>query len=127
MSDLNNPDAASPDPWSQLWGQTVLPSWNLLGSDPAAVALREHWLAQQSWISDSLNVVDVGSGPAVLARLLSSMGGEHQSTTKANNWLCVDQAQIPTASLSDLLCDKHVRNALGELVCIGARCKRHCQ
>jgi hypothetical protein len=102
MSDLNNPDAASPDPWSQLWGQTVLPSWNLLGSDPAAVALREHWLAQQSWISDSLNVVDVGSGPAVLARLLSSMGGEHQRTSKANNWLCVDQAQIPTASLSDL-------------------------
>ena len=102
MSDINSSDASTLDPWSQLWGHTVLPSWNLLGNDPAAVALREHWLAQSSWISDGLQVIDVGSGPAVLARLLTSMGSGHTKGMKATKWLCVDQAQIPASSVSDL-------------------------
>ena len=102
MSDLKSSDASTPDPWSQLWGQTVLPSWNLLGSDPAAVALREHWLAQKSWISGSLQVVDIGSGPAVLARLFASMDSGQEKSATATQWLCVDQAQIPSTSVSDL-------------------------
>jgi hypothetical protein len=102
MSDLKSSDASTPNPWSQLWGQTVLPSWNLLGSDPAAVELREHWFAQKSWISDSLQVVDIGSGPAVLARLFASMDSGHPRPAAATQWLCVDQAQIPSKSVSDL-------------------------
>ena len=102
MSDLKSSDASISDPWSQLWDQTVLPSWNLLGSDPAAVALREHWLAQKSWISNGLQIVDIGSGPAVLARLFASMDGEHQRKANPTQWLCVDQAQIPSTSVSDL-------------------------
>jgi hypothetical protein len=102
MSDLKSSDASISDPWSQLWDQTVLPSWNLLGSDPAAVALREHWLAQKSWISNGLQIVDIGSGPAVLARLFASMDSGQEKSATATQWLCVDQAQIPSTSVSDL-------------------------
>ena len=102
MSDLKSSDASVSDPWSQLWDQTVLPSWNLLGSDPAAVALREHWLAQKSWISNGLQIVDIGSGPAVLARLFASMDSGQEKSATATQWLCVDQAQIPSTSVSDL-------------------------
>lgn len=102
MSDLKSSDVSIPDPWSQLWDQTVLPSWNLLGSDPAAVALREHWHAQKSWISNGLQIVDIGSGPAVLARLFAAMDSEHQRKASPTQWLCVDQAQIPSKSVSDM-------------------------
>ena len=102
MSDLKSSELSSTDPWSQLWCQTVLPSWNLLGSDPAAVALREHWFEQKSWICESSNIVDIGSGPAVLARLFASIDSEHQRPASATQWLCVDQAQIPSTSVSDL-------------------------
>ena len=102
MSDLKSSELSSTDPWSQLWSQTLLPSWNLLGSDPAAVALREHWFEQKSWICESSNIVDIGSGPAVLARLFASIDSAHQRPASATQWLCVDQAQIPSTSVSDL-------------------------
>lgn len=102
MSNLKSSDVSIPDPWSLLWDQTVLPSWNLLGSDPAAVALREHWLAQNSWLSNCLQIADIGSGPAVLARLFASMDSQHQKKANPTQWLCLDQAQIPSTSVSDL-------------------------
>lgn len=90
------------DPWTQLWGQTVRSTWNLLGDDPVALALREHWEVQLAWISDRSQVVDVGSGPAVLARLLQAPAPSRDGATRMPQWTCVDQARIPASSVSDL-------------------------
>lgn len=77
------------DVWSNLWGQTDRGAIDLQADDPVALTLREHWLAQASWLGNCATIADVGSGPAVLARLLqrlspTAMGRPH--------WICVDQA-----------------------------------
>ena len=104
MPEIDLSASTTLDPWTQLWGQTVRSSWDLLGDNPVALALREHWQDQSAWISARSSVVDVGSGPAVLARLLQA----HMRATSPDgeirqpSWTCVDQARIPASSLSDL-------------------------
>lgn len=102
MPEVDVSASERPDPWTQLWGQTVRSSWDLLSDDPVALALREHWQAQSAWISDRLQVVDVGSGPAVLARLLQQSKQSRESGMRPTQWTCVDQAEIPASSVSDL-------------------------
>jgi hypothetical protein len=102
VSDTDSPVSERPEPWSQLWGQTVRSSWDLLGDDPVAAALREHWQVQSTWIRDRSRVVDVGSGPAALARLFQATVPELERQTRTPRWTCVDQARIPEASLSGL-------------------------
>jgi len=102
VSEIDSPASERPDPWSQLWGQTVRSSWDLLGDDPVAAALREHWQAQSTWIHDRSRVVDIGSGPAVLARLLQAAAPNPGRQTQAQFWTCVDQARVPESSLSGL-------------------------
>lgn len=102
MPEVDVSASERPDPWTQLWGQTVRSSWDLLSDDPVALALREHWQAQSAWISDRLQVVDVGSGPAVLARLLQQSKQGREGGMRPTQWTCVDQAEIPASSVSDL-------------------------
>lgn len=102
MSEVDRSASTGPDPWSQLWGQTVRPSWDLLGEDPVALALREHWEVQSAWMHHRSHIVDVGSGPAVLARLLQPLEQRRDGEPSAMQWTCVDQARIETSSLSDL-------------------------
>ena len=96
--------SVSQDPWTQLWGQTVRSSWDLLGDNPVALALREHWEVQSAWISDRSQVVDIGSGPAVLARLLQAQEPSRDGAKRPPQWMCVDQARVPASSVSDLAC-----------------------
>jgi hypothetical protein len=102
MSEVAQCASTDSDPWSQLWGQTVRPSWDLLGEDPVALALREHWEVQSAWMRDHPHIVDVGSGPAVLARLLQPLELRRDGAASAAQWTCVDQARIETSSLNDL-------------------------
>ncbi len=103
MSETDSPTFERSDPWTQLWGRTVRPSWDLLGDDPVALALREHWQVQSAWISDRSHVVDIGSGPAVLARLTQALETSRNGARRISQWTCVDQALIPMSSLSDLV------------------------
>ena len=102
MPEIDVSASARQDPWTQLWGQTVRSSWDLSGDDPIALALREHWEVQSAWISDLSQVADIGSGPAVLARLLQAAAPSRDGATRPPQWTCVDQARIPASSVSDL-------------------------
>jgi len=93
---------ATPDPWTQLWRQTIRPAWDLMGDDPAALALREHWEAQSAWLHQRAHILDVGSGPAVLPRLLRQSQGHSDAQPNTLRWTCVDQAQLDSSVLSDL-------------------------
>lgn len=59
-----------------------------------ALALRDHWQAQVPWLGKSSTVADVGSGPAVLARLLQGLA---PAAMRDVRWVCVDQADWPGA------------------------------
>ena len=92
--------AASPLPtrpsatpaWSRLWAETTAGSIDLAAQDPVAQALRGHWHAQLAWLRSCARVADVGSGPAVLPRLLldADPGGLAEV-----RWRCVDRAALP--------------------------------
>jgi len=92
----------SADPWTSLWQQTSRSAWDLRSEDAIAMVLREHWKAQAPWILDSDHVVDVGSGPAVLTRLLQSESARGDVAKHPAQWTCIDQAQIPASSVADL-------------------------
>lgn len=98
MSEDPTTVTAPEDPWAALWAGTRQGSWDLLGEDPAALALRGHWTDQCSWLRNTASVADVGSGPAVLARLL--MAGMDAASKPL--WHCIDQAQIPSEALQDM-------------------------
>ena len=102
MPEVDVPASHRPDPWSQLWGQTVRSSWDLSGENPVARALREHWEVQSGWISDCSHVVDIGSGPAVLARLVQASHSLWPGKANLMQWTCVDQARIPASAVRDL-------------------------
>ncbi len=102
MPEIDVSASAPQDPWTPLWGQTVQSTWDLLGDNPVALALREHWEVQAAWISDRSQVVDIGSGPAVLARLLQAPAPSRDGATRRPQWTCVDQARIPASSVRDL-------------------------
>jgi hypothetical protein len=82
------------DAWSNLWSHTDRGAIDLQADDPVAITLRQHWQAQAPWLGHCATIADVGSGPAVLARLLRrlspvAMGAAH--------WVCVDRAEWPSA------------------------------
>jgi hypothetical protein len=89
-------DAAN-QAWSLLWNQSVRGSIDLDADDPIAHALREHWASRLPWLAQLSRVVDVGSGPAVLARhlLATSPAGVLSGLT----WVCLDAATLPPAGL----------------------------
>jgi hypothetical protein len=89
------------EPWTQLWMQTARPAWDLGGEDPVAWALRGHWQDQWGWLQSRRHILDAGSGPAVLARLLQPLVRSPDVPT-GTVWTCVDQALIDVSSLSDL-------------------------
>jgi|GEM_PF-1373229 hypothetical protein len=102
MPELESSPSAVPDPWSSLWGHTDRPAWDLAGADPIARALREHWEVQSAWITERARILDVGSGPAVLARWLQASRQVRNGEPNASQWICVDQARIDPSCLSDL-------------------------
>jgi hypothetical protein len=77
--------------WTGHWAQTLTGSIDLNGADPVAHALRRHWANRVALLKACGQIVDVGSGPAILARLMGSLGWalEHPKT-----WWCVDQARL---------------------------------
>lgn len=84
--------SAKHPPWSDFWSQTRQGAIDLAATDPVATALREHWLAQMAWLAGCTNVADVGSGPAVLPRMLL----KHAPDALAGlRWVCLDQAHVP--------------------------------
>jgi hypothetical protein len=91
---MTSPSAAAPSsaqPWTQHWGQTLKGSIDLQASDPVAQALRGWWQQRLPRLRACPDIVDVGSGPAVLARLMLSLGWALEPPVR---WWCVDQAQL---------------------------------
>ena len=84
-----------------LWGQSTRGAWDLLGMDAVAVALRTHWFSQSLWLSNIDSVLDVGSGPGVIARLLKAPPSP-ASAIEPSRWICLDQAHISSDSVEDL-------------------------
>ncbi|MFM7531537.1 MAG: class I SAM-dependent methyltransferase [Rubrivivax sp.] len=82
------------EPWSLLWSKSDRGAIDLDASDPVAQALREHWQAQLDWLAGCAVVGDVGSGPAVLPRMLLA---RHAQALESVHWICVDSAQWPLA------------------------------
>jgi SAM-dependent methyltransferase len=91
------PQGREGDAWSQLWAKTTIGSVDLDGNDPLATSLRRHWAGQVQWLSGLSSVVDVGSGPAILARHLqaSAPAGVLDGLT----WWCLDNAELPPSPL----------------------------
>lgn len=91
---------ASPSPadpsqaWSLHWQQTLTGSIDLMAEDPVATALRAHWQAQIPSLQAAGATADIGSGPAILARLMYSLGW---TPTPPALWWCVDAAQLGDA------------------------------
>lgn len=89
------PLAADPShAWSQHWQQTLTGSIDLLASDPVATALRTHWQSQIPALQLAGAIADVGSGPAILARLMSSLGW---TPAPPAVWWCIDAAHLGSA------------------------------
>lgn len=102
MADSHNDAVTSFDPWSQLWRDTSRPAWDLLSDNAVGLALRDHWNAQSEWIASCAHVLDIGSGPGVLARLLRTQHHGRVARTANGFWTCIDQAHIATSVLDDL-------------------------
>lgn len=56
--------------------------------------MRSHWTDQVPWLASRGAVLDVGSGPAVLARMLWA---EHAAALSSVRWICLDEARWPLA------------------------------
>lgn len=82
-------DAAAP--WSRHWQQTLQGSINLAADDPVAGTLRQYWAAQVPTLQACPRVADIGSGPAILARLMLQLGWKPRPDAA---WWCVDQAAL---------------------------------
>ena len=80
-----------PDAWTDFWRATRQGAIDLHANDPVATALRVHWQAQIHWLSQCANLVDVGSGPAILPRLLLSLAPIALAHLR---WTCVDRAHV---------------------------------
>ncbi|MFZ4650138.1 MAG: class I SAM-dependent methyltransferase [Rubrivivax sp.] len=78
--------------WSNLWQHGERGAIDLDANDPVAEALRRHWDDQSAWLAQCGTVLDVGSGPAVLPRL---MVRRHPKLLEPVNWICQDQAKVP--------------------------------
>lgn len=57
-------------------------------------ALRTHWSQQLGWLSSCAVAADVGSGPAILPRMLIR---HHGTALAALHWICIDSAHWPGA------------------------------
>lgn len=77
--------------WSQLWAQSPRGAIDLAAEDPVAQALRGHWQAQAGWLAACDEVVDVGSGPAVLPLHLLGSTGDALGRVR---WRCLDRASF---------------------------------
>jgi hypothetical protein len=77
-----------------LWSRSDRGAIDLEADDPVAIALRDHWLQQLSWLGRSAVVADVGSGPAVLPRML--LRGREKALAEVH-WICIDSADWPAA------------------------------
>lgn len=80
--------------WSEHWQRTLVGSIDLQAHDPVAAALRDLWARRVAGLKTCTQLVDVGSGPAVLARLMERLGWAVRAPTL---WWCVDHAQLGTA------------------------------
>lgn len=79
--------------WASFWhtgsgGGAI----DLDADDPVAATLRHHWAAQLDWLARCQRVVDVGSGPAILARLLYRLDAPRIAPVQ---WFCFDLADLP--------------------------------
>lgn len=59
-----------------------------------AQALRAHWIEQVPWLGACAVAADIGSGPAVLARMLANYRG---ADLAGLHWICIDSAHWPGA------------------------------
>jgi hypothetical protein len=92
-----NPDADA-QAWSQLWSQTARGSIDLDADDPVSQTLRAYWSDRVPWLKGLRRVVDVGSGPAVLARHLQATAP--QRVLDGLQWWCVDAAVLPALEVA---------------------------
>ena len=83
------------DAWSDFWSTSRQGAIDLGADDPVAEALRRHWLEQVPWLMACNTVVDVGSGPAVLPRLLL---GLRPAQLGLLPWVCIDRAHIASGT-----------------------------
>jgi hypothetical protein len=80
--------------WSDHWQRTLVGSIDLHAGDPVATTLREQWAQHLHRLKTCEQIVDVGSGPAILARLMERLGWSIESPAA---WWCLDQAQMGQA------------------------------
>jgi hypothetical protein len=83
--------SAQPEAWGQFWTTSRDGAIDLGADDPVANALRRHWQEQIPWLMHCNGVVDVGSGPAVLPRLLLAL---QPALLAKLQWICIDRARI---------------------------------
>lgn len=84
-------DADRARPWSEHWQRTLTGSIDLHGEDPVAQTIRGLWKRRLPVLQRCGQIVDVGSGPAVLARLMERLGWNLQPP---HVWWCLDQADL---------------------------------
>ena len=99
--------ASIPSAWTSLWAESVTGSIDLSADDPIATCLREHWAEQAAWMTGCSSIVDVGSGPAVLARLTHAILGNGNGP---RTWTCIDRASIPANAWTGLAFDVRARD-----------------
>ncbi len=80
-------------PWTEHWARTLSGSIDLQADDPVARALRGWWNSRIGTLRSCPRIVDVGSGPAILPRLMVRLGWTPELPTR---WWCVDQAELGT-------------------------------
>lgn len=77
--------------WSDHWQRTLVGSIDLQADDPVAAALRGSWAGRVGHLKTCTQIADVGSGPAILARLMERLGWSVKAPTV---WWCIDQARL---------------------------------
>jgi len=85
--------AASAHPWTEHWTRTLNGSIDLQAEEPVAQALRGWWQTRVAQLRRCGQIIDVGSGPAILPRLMVRLGWTPESPKR---WWCVDQADLGT-------------------------------
>ena len=80
-------------PWSDHWRRTLTGSIDLQAADPVAQALRDRWALRTDPLQACEQIVDVGSGPAILARLMERLGWPLRAPLI---WWCIDHAELGT-------------------------------
>ncbi len=92
MNDAKPTPAAT---WTQFWNQRNNGAIDLHATDPVATAISQFWLGQADALQTCEQILDVGSGNAVLFRMLNAQLPAPPLPPLCPHWICLDHAQLP--------------------------------